>query len=142
MKEQGSLARYVKSAKVLEARKDEARLEIVLDLDLLARDLAERVAESLRWCAGEAEAVAKTVGQIIAGLPKSFLQNRQAEFPTAREGSRAVPLTEEGVKAYLDEAIDYWRNQRDQEGENKIVAPYYVDAFQSIRKALFGEMKE
>lgn len=45
-----------------------------------------------------------------------------------------VPFTEEAVKAYLDESILYWR------GCQHEMAAYYMDAFQSVRMSLFGEV--
>lgn len=44
----------------------------------------------------------------------------------------------ESVLQYLDECITFWRTQRD----DKICeyAKYYIDAFQSVRNSLFGEL--
>lgn len=136
------LKKYVKSAKVLEANKGEAKLEVVIDLDLLAKDLATSLTQSLEWCAGETRKVAQNIGSLMAALPEDFWKGKQALEGLKEQGVGSVPLTESAIKAYLDEAIGYWRDQRDQEGEGKVAAPYYIDAFQGIRKALFGEMKE
>ena len=51
-----------------------------------------------------------------------------------------IPFTEKDVKAYLDECIKHWRNIRDSESEKKDMAIFYVDAFQSVRTSLFGEL--
>lgn len=51
------------------------------------------------------------------------------------------------VKEYLDDMIEYWRNKRDEahnvsDDQDKLIASCYVDAYQSVRKNLFGELKE
>jgi hypothetical protein len=56
-----------------------------------------------------------------------------------------VPFTEKDVKAYLDECIVFWRQKRDVNlGADKIpefnMAVCYIDAFQSMRMSLFGEL--
>lgn len=72
-----------------------------------------------------------------------------------------IPFTEKDVKAYLDKVITYWRCYRDKAQndldvvehcahqarmkvddarERKIMASYYIDAFQSVRNSLFGEL--
>jgi hypothetical protein len=48
-----------------------------------------------------------------------------------------IPLTEKDVKKYLDESIYFWR-QCFREGDK--TAAYYIDAFQSVRVSLFGEL--
>ena len=44
----------------------------------------------------------------------------------------------ESVLQYLDECITFWRTQRD--NKNCKYAKYYIDAFQSVRNSLFGEL--
>lgn len=52
-----------------------------------------------------------------------------------------VPFEPEEVKAFLDHAITHWRDQRDDpESQFHDIAIYYVDAFQSVRMSLFGEL--
>jgi len=56
-----------------------------------------------------------------------------------------VPFTEEDVKGYLDECIIFWRQKRGTNiGSDNIpefnMAVCYVDAFQSVRMSLFGEL--
>jgi hypothetical protein len=54
-----------------------------------------------------------------------------------------VELTPEGIAAYLDEAITYWRSCRDHPGatfDDVHTARCYVDAFQSVRTSLLGEL--
>lgn len=51
-----------------------------------------------------------------------------------------VVFTYEQVKAYLDGAIRNWRKKREKEPEKKEMASHYVDAFQSVRVSLFGEL--
>ena len=53
-----------------------------------------------------------------------------------------VPFTVTDVKAYLDRAIRAWRIKRDDHKnglEDRGIAVYYIDAYQSIRTSLFGE---
>ncbi|MHA1950298.1 MAG: hypothetical protein ACW99G_14740 [Candidatus Thorarchaeota archaeon] len=45
-----------------------------------------------------------------------------------------VEFTKEDVKEYIDNAIAYWRLSRESYGI------YYVDAYQSLRMSLFGEL--
>ncbi len=52
----------------------------------------------------------------------------------------AVPLTPEAIKGYLDDTITRWRLLRDADGEHSDLAPAYIDAFQSVRTSLFGEI--
>lgn len=54
--------------------------------------------------------------------------------------SNDIPFTENDVKAYLDKCIRKWRKRRDTRGADHEVAPYYIDAFQSVRTSLFGEI--
>jgi len=58
-----------------------------------------------------------------------------------------VPFTEEDVKAYLDECIVYWRKTRNkkikkvpEDMEEFKMSVHYIDAFQSVRTSLFGEL--
>ena len=48
----------------------------------------------------------------------------------------------DAVTAYLDDAIRYWRDQRHQAREDATyrMAIDYVDAFQSVRTSLLGEL--
>ena len=47
-----------------------------------------------------------------------------------------IPFDEVHVKYYLDLAIQYWRDKRDNEGSE--IAEYYIDAFQCMRSSFFG----
>lgn len=53
-----------------------------------------------------------------------------------------VEFTEEAVKEYLDKAIVLWRKKRvnADNREQDMQASHYVDAFQSVRSSLFGEI--
>jgi hypothetical protein len=58
-------------------------------------------------------------------------------------GEETVEFTREAVKEYLDGAIRHWRRLRDKQPEavrEECMATYYVDAFQSVRVSLFGEV--
>ena len=64
-------------------------------------------------------------------------------------GGDTVPFTERDVKIYLDKCIRFWRDKRDkkhalnmQEMEERTMAPFYIDAYQSVRSSLFGELLE
>ncbi len=59
------------------------------------------------------------------------------EKTTGNGGARMK--TEEEIKDYLDQCIYYWRDPNE---EHKYMAKYYIDAFQSIRLFIFGELKE
>ena len=49
-----------------------------------------------------------------------------------------VPFTKADIKNYIDICIRFWRKKRDSEEEK--MAVYYIDAFQSVRSSLFGEL--
>ena len=53
-----------------------------------------------------------------------------------------MPLTHDGIKDYLDDAIRHWRKKRDNAttDEDKLMAVCYVDAFRSVRVSVFGEL--
>ena len=52
-----------------------------------------------------------------------------------------MKLTNEKALEYLDDAIKYWRSVRDARGHlDQDLAVYYIDAFQSVRLSLFGEL--
>lgn len=49
-----------------------------------------------------------------------------------------VPFIKDDVMLYLDLAIMRWRLRRDNDGSE--IAEYYIDAYQSVRTSLFGEI--
>ena len=62
-----------------------------------------------------------------------------------------VEFTEEKVKEYLDMCIRYWREKIKgfvvfgeessyEDVENRDMANHYIDAYQSVRMSLFGEL--
>ena len=55
---------------------------------------------------------------------------------------KLIPLTKIDVKNYLDECIIFWRNKRDASEMDSVMSNYYIDAFQSVRVSLFGELLE
>lgn len=59
----------------------------------------------------------------------------------AAENDVVVPFDRESVRRYLDDGIRHWRGIRALPASDPLVdmAPYYVDAFQSVRISLFGE---
>lgn len=56
--------------------------------------------------------------------------------------AKKVPFTEQDVKAHIDRSIRFWRRQRDSDKDQRVrqIARYYVDAYQSMRVSLFGEL--
>jgi len=110
--------------------REQELLQIILEMRELAR-LQVRLAEQ------EAEAVIdwKALDIKLSGTLKTF---GVAEYM----GTKLVPLTKEAVTAYLDSAIVSWRwkKEREHTAEDRLVARCYVDAFQSARLSLFGEM--
>lgn len=65
-----------------------------------------------------------------------------------RRKKEIIPFTEEHVKEYLDTAIRKWRKRKVEArmlsvGPDNIattISECYVDAFQSVRTTLFGEL--
>jgi hypothetical protein len=60
------------------------------------------------------------------------------KFESINRPSKTIPFSKEEVKEYLDRAIKFWREKRD--NEKSEMAIYYIDAFQSVRMSLFGEL--
>lgn len=61
------------------------------------------------------------------------------------DSSNTVPFTKKEVKAYLDRAIRFWRKKMSTEQlspEDELMAACYIDAFQSVRRFLFGKLLE
>lgn len=52
--------------------------------------------------------------------------------------NETVPFKQEAIKDYLDQCITFWRKQQKDTSDEKAV--YYIDAFQSVRTSLFGEL--
>ncbi len=69
-----------------------------------------------------------------------------------------IKFTKKDVKKYLDQCIEHWRNDKrilkeriknqDMDDgfwaldKNMDMATFYIDAYQSVRMSLFGELKE
>ena len=56
-----------------------------------------------------------------------------------------IPFDAVSVQKYLDGCIVYWRKKRKKavtakNEEDELVAMCYVDAFQSVRNSIFGEL--
>ena len=81
--------------------------------------------------------VEKAIGEVALRIGRlrrfaDFILNGEFEGPR----SPTVPFTKKDVMAYLDRNIKFWREMdRDQ----NVVAPDYIDAYQSVRMSLFGE---
>lgn len=61
--------------------------------------------------------------------------------------AETIPLEEKEIKQYLDNRIRYWRSQKEKsrallaaKGLSKSMCSCYVDAFQTVRVSLFGEL--
>lgn len=70
--------------------------------------------------------------------------------------SDTIAFTEEAVREYLDASIKFWRKKRDEAHDypgtvpsdlqkeradsQEAMASHYIDAFQSVRSSLFGEL--
>lgn len=64
-------------------------------------------------------------------------------------GGKTVRFTEQDVKNHLDKCIRFWRSKRDKKSalnqrelEERDMAPFYIDAYQSVRVSLFGKVLE
>ncbi len=65
---------------------------------------------------------------------------------------KQIPFKEIAVKDYLDSAIKIWRQRREESikgsvtgkvpngEEEALIASCYVDAYQSVRVSIFGEL--
>jgi hypothetical protein len=51
--------------------------------------------------------------------------------------NNVVHFSEAEVKKYLDGCIRYWRKKK---ADGSSIAIYYIDAFQSMRVSVFGEL--
>jgi len=67
-----------------------------------------------------------------------FFDNSQK---TRMEGT-TIEFTEEAVKDYLDVCIRHWRGEQKRPTTRKKweMTRHYIDAFQSVRISLFGEL--
>lgn len=58
-----------------------------------------------------------------------------------------VDFTKVDVLEYIDKCIDYWRDKKEnvtfKKGESvtETMCSCYIDAYQSVRTSLFGELK-
>ena len=53
-----------------------------------------------------------------------------------------LPFTREAIQEYLDMAVRVWREKRDgaETDVKREMVVHYVDAFQSVRISIFGEL--
>jgi hypothetical protein len=51
---------------------------------------------------------------------------------------KTIPFTKTDIKEYLDRCIEFWRAKRE---AGDVLADSYIDAFQSVRTTIFGEVK-
>jgi hypothetical protein len=53
-----------------------------------------------------------------------------------------VPFDETDIREYLDRVIVHWRERREEASEekDKLKAVCYIDAYQSVRMSIFGEL--
>jgi hypothetical protein len=50
---------------------------------------------------------------------------------------KTIPFTKTDIKEYLDRCIEFWRAKRE---AGDVLADSYIDAFQSVRTTIFGEV--
>lgn len=82
----------------------------------------------------EAVACAHTLG------PRRVLLNACTRC-LRKQIATALAEQRKPLRVYLDEAIRNWRVIRDTEGhEHAAIAPCYIDAFQSVRVSMLGEV--
>lgn len=55
---------------------------------------------------------------------------------------KVVRFTKDEIKKYLDHCITLWRERRDSSGSQAEMAVYYIDAYQSVRVSIYGELLE
>lgn len=55
---------------------------------------------------------------------------------------RVIKINNEELKQYLDGSIKYWRVKRKEakDQDSLLIATCYIDAFQSVRTSVFGEL--
>ena len=46
------------------------------------------------------------------------------------------------LKEYLDDCIERWRHIHQTDPDKNVVSTHYIDAFQSVRVSMLGELKE
>lgn len=65
-----------------------------------------------------------------------------ASIPIPNSAGGDVDFTPDAVRGYLDLAIRQWRNTRDTSPDDveQTMATHYIDAFQSVRMSLFGDL--
>ncbi len=51
-----------------------------------------------------------------------------------------MKMSEEEILIYLDGCIRYWRKKKEEVTGDEVICACYVDAFQSVRSSLFGEI--
>lgn len=76
------------------------------------------------------------------GVGASTRKGEEAEPSATTPGdspSPTIPFTSAAVRDYLDGAIRQWREYH-ATGEDQLLAACYIDAFQSVRVSLFGEL--
>jgi hypothetical protein len=85
------------------------------------------------------ERVQFAIGNDITLQQLSDKLNELIETPSS------LVISEQTILKYLDNAIDMWRKKvllYSDGNNNKLMAQCYVDAFQSVRISLFGELKK
>jgi len=72
-----------------------------------------------------------------AEIELEHLHGRDEGPGVAVRSDEVIPFDRGEIKAYLDRCIAFWRDKR-KEGE--WMATFYIDAFQSVRTSIFGEL--
>ena len=106
-----------------------ALIEILMEVeDVFGMDITDGDAETLL-----------TVGALLEYVNDNHTQGFE---PAKMEIVVTVPFDQASVLAHLDSAIKDWRVKRDgtDNSDAKTLATHYVDAYQSVRISLFGEL--
>ncbi len=105
-----------------------AVIEILMEIEeTFGMDITDGDAENLL-----------TVGALLEYVNDN---HKLGSEPTPAKGV-TVPFDEVSIMGYLDSAIKDWRVKRDgtDNSDAKTLATHYVDAYQSVRVSLFGEL--
>jgi len=67
------------------------------------------------------------------------------EYKTIKEEPNIIDFNEKAIQAYCDRMIERWREKKDsainkKNEEDILIAECYIDAYQSMRVTLFGQL--
>lgn len=120
-------------------------VEAIMEIeDHFGIEIVDKVAEKIKTVEDLVDAVFNLAPDEAENVISANVNNTGAVGTITPEPDPAstVPFTESDVKAYLDRGIRAWRIKRDDQKnglEDRGIAVYYIDAYQSVRTSLFGE---